>query len=239
MTAPGKDRSGPARAGLEVRGLRKSYPTPAGRLQVLDGVSLRMAPGESLAVIGPSGSGKSTLLNLLGLLDSPDAGEIFLNGREISRLKAVEAARVRRREIGFVFQDAHLLMQCTVFENVLIPLLADRARTREADHARARALLERVGIADKAAAFPDQLSGGQRQRAATARALIRQPSLLLCDEPTGNLDPAAGRRVVELFLELAQEHAVILIMATHNLELAGLLDRRLAIRRPEEAGTGT
>ena len=218
--SPGK---APDRFLLVATEIEKSYPNGTEQLSVLRKTTLQAAAGESLAVVGPSGSGKSTLLNLLGLLDVPDAGSIRVDGREITGLTGETAAAYRRDKTGFVFQDHHLLPQCTAIENVLLPLLADRRKTDAGD--RARELLERVGIPDKADSFPDRLSGGERQRVAIARAVIRDPLLLLCDEPTGNLDQATGRRVVELFLDLVRERRMVLIMVTHNLELARLLDR--------------
>ncbi len=240
MSAPDSRKDVGSRPLLAVAGLDKSYPNGSERLTVLRGASFTVGVSESLAVVGPSGCGKSTLLNLLGLLDVPDQGSIHVEGREVTCLTGDAAAAYRRDKTGFVFQDHHLLPQCTALENVLLPLLADRARTTPEDRDRARDLLARVGIPEKEDSFPDQLSGGERQRVAIARALIRGPLLLLCDEPTGNLDQAAGKRVVDLFLELVRERRMALVMVTHNLALAGLLDRSLALDggrlRPVDAG---
>ncbi|NOY80588.1 MAG: ABC transporter ATP-binding protein [Kiritimatiellaeota bacterium] len=228
---------------LAVAGLDKSYPNGAERLTILREATFAVGTSESLAVVGPSGSGKSTLLNLLGLLDVPDRGSIRVEGREITLLSGDAAAAYRRDKTGFVFQDHHLLPQCTALENVLLPLLSDRSKTTAQDRDRARGLLDRVGIPEKENSFPDRLSGGERQRVAIARALIRDPLLLLCDEPTGNLDQTAGRRVVDLFLELVRERRMALVMVTHNLELAALLDRSLGLDdgrlRPVQTGGAT
>lgn len=213
---------------LIVTDVYRTYGAGEAAVEVLKGVSFTAHRGESLAVLGPSGSGKSTLLNLVGLLDRPDAGSIVLDGVELTTVPERDAAAFRRDRIGFVFQDHHLLPQCTALENVLTPLLADASSV--GDPTPAVQLLERVGLADKMNAFPDQLSGGQRQRVAIARALVRNPAVLLCDEPTGNLDRTAGLQVVELFLELVREQNMLLIMVTHNKEAAGLLERRLRLR---------
>ena len=205
-----------------------------GERTVLAGVSLECAPGDTVAVVGPSGSGNSTLLNLIGSLDAPTAGSIRLGKEEITGLDAAELARYRARRVGFVFQEHHLLPQLTAVENVLLPTLsaaaADRPRDRTADRLRAQGLLERVGVLERADAFPGQLSGGERQRVALARALVNGPALLLCDEPTGNLDQANGSAVVDLLLQSAREFAMIVLMVTHNLEHAARFARRFSLR---------
>lgn len=209
---------------LFVDALRKEYPSPDGPRVVLDGVSFSLSPGESLAVTGPSGSGKSTLLNILGSLDRPTAGEVRLGQTVVSALEGEALADFRSRCVGFVFQDHHLLPQCTALENVLVPTLARRGESGDPVE-RARALLEMVGLAARMHAFPARLSGGERQRVAIARALINEPALLLCDEPTGNLDRETGARIGDLFLRLAEERRVMLVVVTHNLEFAARFAR--------------
>jgi len=223
-----EDATGRGAPDLIVSEVCRTYGTGEAAVEVLKGASFTARRGESLAILGPSGSGKSTLLNALGLLDRPDSGSIVLDGIELTDVSERDAAAFRRDRIGFVFQDHHLLPQCTALENVLIPLLADASSVD--DVSPGVRLLERVGLADKINAFPDELSGGQRQRVAIARALVRNPAVLLCDEPTGNLDRTAGLQVVELFLELVREQNMLLIMVTHNEEAAGMLERRLRLR---------
>jgi lipoprotein-releasing system ATP-binding protein len=194
---------------------------------VLDGVSLRLAPGEALAITGPSGSGKSTLLHLLGTLDRPTSGTLRLLGQDPARFDEREAAAFRNREVGFVFQDHGLLPQLSALENVVLPTLVaeDRARGRAAA-ARARELLAAVGLEARAGHRPAELSGGEKQRVALARALVMEPRLLLCDEPTGNLDPRAADAVAERLLELHGRGQAILVVVTHSRELAARLPRR-------------
>ncbi len=199
---------------------------------VLRGVSVTLLPGESLAVLGPSGCGKSTLLNLIGGLDRPDSGSVRVNGRDLAGLSDRELAAVRNREIGFVFQLHHLLPQCTVLENVLVPTLPRGGRPRAAVlRERALALLDRVGLAQRADAFPGTLSGGERQRAAVARALINQPPLLLADEPTGSLDGEAAAGLADLLVQLNRETGLTLVVVTHAAEVAARLQRRMILRR--------
>lgn len=213
---------------LVVERLTKSYPAPSGSLSVLRDVNLRLRGGERLAITGPSGSGKSTLLHILGTLDQPTSGSVRVDGRDPFALSAVELARFRNHTVGFVFQDHHLLPQCTLLENVLLPTFADRDSKNDAEKT-ARELLNRVGLGARLDHRPAELSGGERQRAAIARALIRQPQLLLCDEPTGNLDRHTAAGVAELLLELAQAHAAILVVVTHSGELAERLGQRLEL----------
>jgi lipoprotein-releasing system ATP-binding protein len=213
---------------LTVATLRKEFKTPAGPLVVLRDVSLEVSPGETLAVVGPSGSGKSTLLNIIGALDKPSSGSVRLGEIEVTALEGAGLAEYRARRVGFVFQDHHLLPQCSALENVVLPTLP--AGNTAGAVERARGLLERVGLGERIDAMPGVLSGGERQRVAIARALINDPPVLLCDEPTGNLDIDAGRMITRLFMELAREHDVSLVMVTHNLELAGLLDRVRRLR---------
>ena len=213
---------------LLVNDLSKSYPTPAEPLVVLDGVNLEVSRGESVAVVGPSGSGKSTLLAILGALDEPTGGSYTLEGIDPSSLGEAELARFRAGRIGFVFQEHYLLPQCTVLENVLVPLLADGKATG-ADAERATALLERVGLGERLTHRPGQLSGGERQRAAIARALIRDPLLLLADEPTGNLDARTADAIADLLLEVQSQRDGILVAVTHSADLAARLDRRASL----------
>jgi lipoprotein-releasing system ATP-binding protein len=207
---------------LEVSNLSKRYFTPRGPLEIVSGVSFSLRPGEAAAVTGPSGSGKSTLLYMLGGLEPPSEGSVRLGGRDIFALGSSELAGLRNREIGFVFQDHCLLPQCSALENVLIPALAfSKGGDSEADYTgRARSLLEQVGLADRAGHRPGELSGGEKQRVAIARALIRQPRLVLCDEPTGNLDPATASAVASLLLDLHRRQDSILIAVTHSLQFA-------------------
>jgi lipoprotein-releasing system ATP-binding protein len=210
---------------LVVRDLSKEYPTRSGPLPVLRGVGFSIEPGESLAVMGPSGSGKSTLLHILGTLDRPTAGSVSLDGIDPFALAEPQLAAFRNRRIGFVFQDHHLLPQCSVLENVLIPTLVSATPPAETE-AYARQLLERVGLAGRLDHRPAELSGGERQRVAVARALVLKPALLLADEPTGNLDRKTAQAVGELLLELHRQENTILVVVTHSTDLARLFPRR-------------
>jgi lipoprotein-releasing system ATP-binding protein len=203
---------------LTVAHLTKDYTTAAGPLRILDDVSLSLGAGESAAIMGPSGSGKSTLLYLLGALDRPSSGTVTLDGEDPFTLDDAGLASFRNRRIGFVFQDHALLPQCSVLENVLIPTLVGERDPGAAD--RARQLLGRVGLSDRIDHRPSQLSGGERQRAAIARALIRQPQLLLCDEPTGNLDQASADAVADLLFELHAAQKTVMVVVTHSAALA-------------------
>jgi lipoprotein-releasing system ATP-binding protein len=210
---------------LQVRELCKNYPTRSGPLSVLRRLSFDLAAGESLAVMGPSGSGKSTLLYLLGTLERPTSGSVRLDDRDPFALAERDLADYRNRHIGFVFQEHHLLPQCTVLENVLIPTLVaagDRAKVE----AWARELLERVGLSGRLDHRPAELSGGERQRVAVARALIHRPALLLADEPTGNLDRHTAQAVGQLLLDLHRQERNILVVVTHSAELARLFPRQ-------------
>ena len=213
---------------VKLKGVGKSYATAGGQqLSILSGVDLELGAGESLAIIGPSGSGKTTLLNIIGTLDRPSHGEVWLNGRDITTLDDLALAGVRNREIGFIFQAHHLLPQCSVLENVLVPTLAseDQALRKSAPE-RARSLLDRVGLAPRLDHRPGQLSGGERQRVAVVRALINRPKLLLADEPTGALDHASAQNLAQLLTELNREEQVTLVVVTHSLELARMLKSR-------------
>lgn len=211
----------------ELVGVTKSY--GAGEdAPVLRGVDLAVRAGESVAIMGPSGCGKSTLLNILGTLDRPTSGKVFLGGRDVSGLGEVELSRLRARDVGFVFQLHHLLPQLTVLENVLVPaLVAEGARVAEQ---RARRLLDRVGLSRRMGHRPGQLSGGECQRAAVARALVNRPGLLLADEPTGSLDGKAAEGVADLLFELNREEGVALVVVTHAPGLAARAGRMLELR---------
>lgn len=213
---------------LHVRGLRKSYPSATGPLTILDGIDLDLVGGDEVAITGPSGAGKSTLLHILGGLDSASEGTVDLDGRRIAQLSSAELADYRNRSVGFVFQDHHLLPQCTVLENVLIPCLAAGGATGERIE-RAKGLLHRVGMSHRIGHRPSELSGGEKQRVAFARAMINQPRLLLCDEPTGNLDRNTADKVAEALLSLARESEAILIVVTHSADLADKLRLRLEL----------
>ena len=203
---------------LEVTNLAKSYPTPHGPLTILSNLTLSLRPGDAASIVGPSGSGKSTLLYVLGALEPPTAGTVSLEGVNPFVLSSTELAVFRNRRVGFVFQDHLLLPQCTVLENVLIPTLVGEREPDAPD--RARELLDGVGLADRLDHRPGELSGGERQRVSLARALIRRPPLLLCDEPTGNLDRVAGDMVASMLFDLHERQKTILLIVTHNIALA-------------------
>ncbi|MBN1506519.1 MAG: ABC transporter ATP-binding protein [Sedimentisphaerales bacterium] len=213
---------------IDLVDVTKSYGAPgeSGAVSVLTGITLHVERGQSLVIVGPSGCGKSTLLNIIGALDHPTSGRVVLDGRNLVELADDELARIRSREIGFVFQLHHLLPQCTVLENVLVPTLAGRndASPRELRE-RAESLLARVGLEDRMSHRPGELSGGQRQRVAVARALINRPKLLLADEPTGSLDEDTSRSIAELLAELNRDQHVAMIVVTHSRDLAGRLGR--------------
>jgi ABC-type lipoprotein export system ATPase subunit len=213
---------------LRTQGLRKDYGRDASLVRAVDGIDLEVAPGETVAIMGPSGCGKSTLLYLLGGLDRPTAGEIWLDGQDISRMSERALARLRRDAIGFVFQAFHLMDELTAVENVELPALL-AGRSPRAARKRADELLERVGLADRAKFLPTQLSGGQRQRVAVARALVADPLVVLADEPTGNLDSAATREVLRLFDQLHQAGQT-LVVVTHDPRIAATADRMISMR---------
>ena len=212
---------------LELRGVSKRLRSGERELVIVDHVDLVVAPGEFVAVLGPSGSGKSTLLGLAAGLDRPSAGEVRLDGRPIQDLSEDELSRLRRGRIGFVFQSYQLLGNLTALENVLLPLelagFADAAR-------RGRELLDAVGLAERGHHYPSQLSGGEQQRVALARAFAVEPSLLLADEPTGNLDGATGALVLDLLARLRREHGTTLVLVTHDPEVGARADRRIHLR---------
>src|SRR5215213_3401190 len=217
-----------ATAELVVESVIKEYATPAEPLRILSGVSFSLGRGENLAILGPSGSGKSTLLSIVGTLEPPTSGSVRLAGIEPFALGEAKLAGLRRDSIGFVFQEHHLLPQCTVLENVLVPFLADGSAS-QLDQRRATDLLGRVGLAERLTHRPAELSGGERQRVAIARALIRGPTLLLTDEPTGNLDRTTARSIANLLLELQVERNAIMILVTHSEAVAAALQRRMEI----------
>lgn len=208
-----------------ARDLVKSY--EGGRTRALDGASLEIEKGEFVAICGPSGSGKSTLLNLIGALDRPDSGELCIAGEILTNSQG-DFARFRARKIGFIFQLHNLIPSLTALENILIPTLELSHSRREAQ-ARARALLERVGLGDKAHRRPPELSGGERQRVAVARALVNNPELILADEPTGSLDSTTEQQVLDLLKELRSERGVTLILVTHDPRVAQHADRVIEI----------
>jgi len=211
---------------IQVRALTKSIAAGARRVDILKGIDLEIPSGQFAAILGPSGSGKSTLLGLLAGLDSPTSGQVLLDGEDITRLSEDEMALLRGRKIGFVFQSYHLIPTLTAEENVLLPLeLAGRDGGE-----RARELLDRVGLAGRRDHYPVQLSGGEQQRVALARAFALRPPILLADEPTGNLDTATGRVVLELLLALNREEGATLVLVTHEQSVADGADRRIVLR---------
>jgi ABC-type lipoprotein export system ATPase subunit len=207
---------------LQLRDVRKEFESQnsAAELSILKGVSIDVSAGESLAIVGPSGSGKSTLLNIMGTLDSPSRGTVLLNDVDLSTLNERQLAKVRNEEIGFVFQSHHLLPQCTVLENVLVPTLADKNSQTQDKETRAIKLLEEVGLGSRRSHRPGQLSGGEKQRAAVVRALINRPKLLLADEPSGALDRVSADQLASLLIEMNAREGVALIVVTHSLDLA-------------------
>ena len=213
---------------LTVSSVGKEYPTPRGPLTVLSNVTFSLSPGEAAAITGPSGSGKSSLLYMLGALEPPSTGEITLGGQNPFALPPRGLADFRNAQIGFVFQDHCLLPQCTVLENVLVPTLV-AARNGHDDAQYARTLLEQVGLSPRLEHRPAELSGGEKQRVAIARALIRRPRLILCDEPTGNLDQASASTVASLLLDLHKRNEKILVVVTHSDRLAAQFPIRFVL----------
>ena len=214
---------------LAVSHITKNYATAEGPLTILRDVSFTLDVGQSAAIMGPSGSGKSTLLYTLGALEPPSSGTVSLNGQDPYTLDERDLAAFRNRHIGFVFQDHSLLPQCSVLENVLTPTLVSRDRSAREFGERARSLLDQVGLTHRLTHRPSQLSGGERQRVAIARALVQQPTLLLCDEPTGNLDQRNADIVAELLLSLHNAQRTILVLVTHSIDMARRFDLRFAI----------
>ena len=213
---------------LKVENLSKEYATPNGPLRILSNISFDLKPGAAVSIMGPSGSGKSTLLYILGALEPPSSGRVSLDGLDPFSLRPKELAAFRNRQLGFIFQDHCLLPQCSVIENVLTPTLVAE---RDGDvTTRARDLLKRVGLGERVDHRPAQLSGGEKQRTALARALIMKPRLLLCDEPTGNLDQKSAGVVADLLLEVLRDSDTSLIVVTHSPELASRCPRMLELR---------
>ena len=221
---------------LQLKNISREFPSTEGGapLKVLRGLSMDVARGESIAIVGPSGCGKSTLLNLIGTLDQPTDGAIAFDGRDLIALNDDELAVLRNREMGFIFQNHHLLPQCTVMENVLVPTLAHGRATTD-DEERARHLLNRVGLGERLSHRPGQLSGGERQRVAVVRALINQPQLLLADEPTGALDQTTADQLGQLLVELNAEKNVTLITVTHSEKLAARMTRTVELKNGQIA----
>jgi len=214
------------RTELRADSICKSFPTRSRELVILRDITLTLSAGESAAIMGPSGSGKSTLLNILGTLEPPTSGRVTLDGTNPFELPERDLARFRNRRVGFIFQEHHLLPQCTVLENVLLPTLTEKRGAEGENLDRARRLLDRVGLSDRLDHRPAELSGGERQRVAIARALVNRPSLLLADEPTGNLDRSTAATVAGLLSEVHREENAILIVVTHSEQLAERFDRR-------------
>jgi lipoprotein-releasing system ATP-binding protein len=213
---------------LKVDHVSKEYPTPTGTLQIVSDVSLTLARGDAVSIMGPSGSGKSTLLYIIGALEPPSSGTVTLDGQNPFLLKEKQLAAFRNKEIGFIFQDHCLLPQCSVLENALTPTLVSPGKNNDAPE-RARRLLEQVGLGQRLEHRPAKLSGGEKQRVALARALITKPQLLLCDEPTGNLDHKSADVVASLLLELHQQQETILIVVTHSAELGARFPKRFEL----------
>jgi ABC-type lipoprotein export system ATPase subunit len=211
---------------LQIQSVSKEYnaSSETNAVHVLRDINLELTAGEIVAVIGPSGSGKSTLLNLAGSLDTPTSGQILFEGQDISHYDETQLAEFRNQKIGFVFQEHHLLPQCTVLENILVPTLVKNSSTNSAIVERAQSLLERVGLKERIHHRPGQLSGGERQRVAYVRALINEPSLLLADEPTGALDHETAKKIMQILIDLNQEYNVASILVTHALDLVKNLE---------------
>ena len=212
---------------LGMQGVTKRFRRGREDVVALDDVDLDVEPGEFLGLVGPSGSGKSTLLHLAGGLDKPDAGRIVFDGRDVGEMSAAERARLRRREVGFIFQFFHLIPTLTVTENIELPLLLDGVRRKNGDIAE---LIARVGLADRADHVPAELSGGEMQRVAIARALVAHPRLILADEPTGNLDSATGTEILDLLAEQVAESGAALVMVTHDAGAAKRAKRVVHLR---------
>lgn len=210
---------------LKTENIQKSY----GNLKVLKGIDLNIQKGEVVSIVGSSGAGKSTLLHILGTLDQPDAGKLYINGEEISTLKGNALARFRNKHIGFVFQFHHLLPEFTALENVCIPAYLAKVSQKDAE-ARALQLLDMLGLSSRAQHKPNELSGGEQQRVAVARALINNPSIILADEPSGNLDSDNSHDLHQLFFRLRDELGQTFVIVTHNLDLADMADRKLVMK---------
>jgi putative ABC transport system ATP-binding protein len=214
---------------IELRNLSKTYDLGEVKVEALKGVSLDIREGEFVALIGPSGSGKSTLMNTIGCLDRPTVGSYRLADEEVAGLNADQLAQVRNRRIGFIFQNFNLLARTTALENVEVPLLYNPTCPRRERRKRATEMLERVGLGNRLDHGPNQLSGGQQQRVAIARALVNEPAILLCDEPTGNLDTRTSREIMALFRQLNESQGLTVILVTHDLEIARRAKRALVL----------
>ncbi len=214
---------------LEIRGLSRSYALPGGALRVLTEANFTLKKGEMVALVGPSGSGKSTFMQLVGLLDTPNAGSISLNGEALEHASDARRTSIRNSALGFVYQFHHLLPEFTATENVMMPALL-AGKSRHTAQEAAETLLREMELAARMHHMPTELSGGEQQRVAIARAIMNQPALLLADEPTGNLDPANATRILDVLLAQRNKHGMSAIIATHNLELARKLDRAVTIR---------
>ncbi|HJU32031.1 MAG TPA: ABC transporter ATP-binding protein [Hyphomicrobiaceae bacterium] len=219
-----------ARPVLQLQGLARTFRQGDREIAVLQGASAELYPGQAVALVGPSGAGKSTLLHIAGLLETPDAGRVIVSGADCSRLGDADRTRVRRTQMGFVYQFHQLLPEFSALENVLMPQMI-RGVPRRAGEARARQLLSMMGLGERLSHQPGQLSGGEQQRTAIARALANAPRLLLADEPTGNLDPTTSGHVFHELLELIRHTGVAMLMATHNLQLAARMHRVLRLER--------
>ncbi|MFA5362623.1 MAG: ABC transporter ATP-binding protein [Candidatus Omnitrophota bacterium] len=215
---------------LRASGLRKTYQNGAAAVEVLRGIDLGVKKEEFLVIQGPSGAGKSTLLHILGGLDEPDGGTVFFEDTDIQSFKENERALFRNRKVGFVFQFYHLLPELSALENVLLPMVLRSWWERPKAESRARSLLERLGLGKRTGHMPNQLSGGEQQRAAIARALINGPRLLLCDEPTGNLDSVNGKNILSLLKQLNKEEKTTMVMVTHDKDITGVADRVVHLR---------
>jgi len=218
----------PDNAVIHTRELTKEYELGAETVRALRGVDMQIDKNEFVAIMGPSGSGKSTLLNLIGCLDTPTSGQYWLSGQEVSQLDDNELARIRNREIGFVFQTFNLLSRTTALHNVELPLIYSGMSARDR-HQRAREALDSVGLADRMAHHPNELSGGERQRVAIARALVNRPSLLLADEPTGNLDSQTSKEIMDIFVGLHEQGETIIVV-THERDIAACSERLIGLR---------
>lgn len=214
---------------LSVRNLHRAYKSGGGMLKVLAGADIDIFPGEMVGLIGPSGSGKSTLLHAAGLLEKPNAGEVFINGKECLKLSDDERTAIRRQRIGMVYQFHHLQKEFTAEENAMVPQMI-AGHTARAARAESRRLLTAMGLAERLTHRPSQMSGGEQQRVAIARALANRPQILLADEPTGNLDPATSAVVFDQLYQLTRQEGVAALVATHNMQLASYMDRLLTVR---------
>lgn len=223
------NRGGETAAALRLSGVVREFRQGGGVLQVLKGVDLTVARGEIVALVGPSGAGKSTLLHIAGLLEKPDRGGVFVDGRDAAAMDDEKRTALRRSRIGFVYQFHHLLPEFSALENIMLPQLTAGVAPKAAQ-SRAAELLERVGLAARADHRPGRLSGGEQQRVAIARALANRPGVLIADEPTGNLDPATAEGAFAMLAELAKREGVAALIATHNMDLAARMDRKLELR---------